>query len=334
MSTLRIHLFGPLRVYHGQHCIQKFPTWKTQHLFCYLVLNRHQAHPRSHLASLFWGNTPEDQARKSLRTSLWRLRSVLDSSSAPDPGVLLVENDEIQLNPDLDYWLDVEEFEKRLTSLDEWGGSKPGRHADASAVSQRLTEAIELYAGDLLQGSYEDWCLYERERLQEMFLSALTRLMRHHSETKAYAEAILCGQRILTYDPLLEEIHRELMRLHWLLGNRGAAIRQYKLCVARLARELNIEPMTETIALYHQICQRHQRERRSSARSASSAASSPRATVPTEQRARSAMTSHIATALSELQQVEAEIGRMGVHFQRGVEILETIRRELRQTEGL
>lgn len=54
---------------------------------------------------------------------------------------------------------------------------------------------------------------------------------------------------------MLESVHREVMRLYALAGERAAAVHQYHLCRSSLARELGVEPMAATTALYHQICQ-------------------------------------------------------------------------------
>jgi len=40
-----------------------------------------------------------------------------------------------------------------------------------------LQEAVRLSYADLLEGWYQDWCLYERERLQNIYLLILDKLM-------------------------------------------------------------------------------------------------------------------------------------------------------------
>src|SRR5262245_165204 len=238
MDVLKIHLFGQLRIYRGNQCLDKFPTCKARNLFCYLVLHRQRYHSRNTLAGMFCSDKAEEQARKNLRTTLWRLRSSLEPGGKPPGMYLIAENDEIGFNTDSDYWLDVEEFEDNLSTspvLDTL--DTVAQHGDEEMFSD-LTQAVDLYQGDLLEGCYEDWCLYERERLQGMFLGALARLMIYHRRQGTYEEAIRYGQRILSYDPLLEETHRELMRLHCLAGNRGAALRQYRTCQAILVKEL------------------------------------------------------------------------------------------------
>ncbi len=311
MDTLRIQLFGQLRVYQGERCLNKFPTNKAQHLFCYLVLHRQRCHSRNVLAGLFWGDSPEEQARKCLRTSLWRLRSLLEPDRNLQGAYLIIENDEICFNTHTDYWLDVEEFERLADSRWQMADGSPNQDA-----TSHLQSAISLYQGDLLEGCYEDWCLYERERLKEMFLSALAKLMACHRRGGAYEEAIRCGNRILSYDPLLEEVHREIMRLHCLAGNRGAALRQYRLCQTILAQELGIEPMEETTALYTQI--RHSEDTKGGNREIRDTSSS-------------SLASQVDGALSELRLVQAGFQQLSARFQRGVETLETLREVLGQT---
>jgi DNA-binding SARP family transcriptional activator len=116
-----------------------------------------------------------------------------------------------------------------------------------------LKVALDLYTGELLEEFYDDWALRERERLRALYLSSLKRLMEYYQQQGTYAESLSCGQLILQYDPLREDIHRALMRLHSEHGQRGHAVRQYEVCRAVLAAELGVVPLEETQALFAQI---------------------------------------------------------------------------------
>ena len=256
MTSLRIHAFGGFRAYRDDGpdsdlaLIGDFPTRKAESLFCYLVLNRHRFHLREMLADLFWSEGGSKNAKGSLSTAIWRLRRVLEDHGIEPGTYLLVEREQIRFNSESDYWFDVEEFETRV------GGHHIADEEDESlrtAHYSSLREAAELYRGDFLEGLYDDWCIYERERLQQMFLRALARLMVHSGTKGQYEEGIACGQRILSLDPLREEVHRELMRYHQLAGRRACALRQFEVCRSVLREELDIEPMPETIALYRMI---------------------------------------------------------------------------------
>ena len=93
----------------------------------------------------------------------------------------------------------------------------------------------------------------ERERLRELALEALARLLAHQRTSGATARALQTALRLLALDPLQESVHRTLMRLYGQFGRRDAALRQYQECVEVLQRELGVEPEPETKALYQEI---------------------------------------------------------------------------------
>src|SRR4029453_9228778 len=88
-----------------------------------------------------------------------------------DTHVLIVEPDWVRLNPEADLWLDVAVFERAFALVQ----GVPGQELDAQRA-RPLQDAVQLYEGDLLEGWYQDWCLYERERLQNTYLAMLDKL--------------------------------------------------------------------------------------------------------------------------------------------------------------
>lgn len=247
MATLSIHAFGGLQVYYGNERLPDFPTRKAASLFCYLVFNRHRFCSREVITDIFWSESDPRNARTCLNTTLWRLRSALGSRCPPD-HYLLIERDQIRFNPDSDYWFDAAEFERRFILT---RGTKPADFAESQRSA--LEEAVQLYKGDFLEGFYDDWCLYERERLLQIFLKVLANLMVFHGAKGQYDEAIAYGQRILAIDPLREETHRQIMRYYQLAGRRAEALQQFAACRSILRKELDIEPMPETVVLYRRI---------------------------------------------------------------------------------
>ena len=53
-----------------------------QSLLAYLMLSAGTAHRREKLAGLFWSDLPEENARRNLRTEIWRIRKALVGTSA------------------------------------------------------------------------------------------------------------------------------------------------------------------------------------------------------------------------------------------------------------
>ncbi len=119
--------------------------------------------------------------------------------------------------------------------------------------SWALRDAVALYQADLLDGCYQDWCLYERQRLQHMYLTMLDKLMGYSEVHHEYEAGLSYGLQILRCDRAHESTHRKLMRLHYLAGNRTGALRQYEHCIDALNEELDAGPSECTLALYEQI---------------------------------------------------------------------------------
>lgn len=249
MSTLNVQLFGKFSVWRNGQVLDGFDARKVQELFCYLLLHRDHSLPRETLAGLLWPDTTTLQSKKNLRQALWQLQSALGpQTEAVNRRILLVEPEWVQLNSEADFWLDVVVFEKTFNLLHKL----PEQELDAQRV-QTLQETAQLYQGPLLEGWYQDWCLLERERLQTMYLAMLDKLMSYSEACHDYETSLLYAMRIMCYDRARERTHRRMMRLHYLLGDRAEALRQYERCALALEEELGINPSKSTQVLYKQI---------------------------------------------------------------------------------
>lgn len=213
------------------------PAGKAQALLAYLALPPGRPHPRDKLASLLWGNLGEVEARSSLRQALFVLRRSLSM-----PRLVVTQRDNVSLDSAA-VDVDVLRFDRCV----------------AEGTPGALEKAAALYEGDLLAGlavsepGFEQWLLQERERLRELAMDALAKLLLHQRSNGASEAAIQTGLRLLALDPTQESVHRTLMRLYAELGKGGAALRQYQQCVGIVQRELGVEPETETKLLYQQI---------------------------------------------------------------------------------
>ncbi len=123
----------------------------------------------------------------------------------------------------------------------------------SEAVATKLDRAVALYRGDLLEGWYSDWCLFERERLQNMWLAMLDKLMSYCEATRQYEAGVAYSTRVLRADRAREQTHRRLMRMAYLAGDRTGALRQYERCVQALEEELDVRPSRRTEELHQQI---------------------------------------------------------------------------------
>jgi DNA-binding SARP family transcriptional activator len=242
MVNLAVTLLGGFQARRASGALVRLPMKKAQALLAYLGVRPGQSHPRDKIAALLWGGKSDEQARDGLRHALVALRRALGGTRPPS---LQIEGQLLTLNPAA-VDVDVVAFERAV----------------AEGTPRALEHAAEIYRGDLLLGFtvseplFEEWLLTERERLREMALEALARLLAHQTRAVATERAIQTAVRLLALDPLQETVHRTLMRLYARQGRRGAALKQYQVCLAVLQRELGTTPEAETRTLYQELLRR------------------------------------------------------------------------------
>jgi DNA-binding SARP family transcriptional activator len=255
---LRVHLFGGLVLAWDDDPLPTIPGKVARSLFAYLVTYRDRPHTRDLLAGTFWPDLPDATARRRLRKVLWQIRHAFRSApgapsqdeqgrAGPLSEVLLSAGDTVQLHPDLSLWLDVEEFEQRISA---------GRQERFGLAVDGLLRAAELYRGEFLAGYYDDWTVVERERLQGMLLEALGLLVTGYKGLGDYEPALRFARRLAAEEPWREEAHREVMRLCHLLGEDAEALKQFEVCRQALVEELGVDPSPETVALADEISTR------------------------------------------------------------------------------
>ena len=248
-TKLSVRLFGKFRIQSDDETQIVIESKKALELFGYLLIYRDRPHPRETLAEVNWGDNSAAHSKKYLRQALWQFQSVLNSQLSTDcHPILIAEPDWLQLNPEAPLWLDVAEFEQACILAQR----KPANEL-SSYDFLYFKKAANLYQGDLLEGWYEDWCLYERERLQNMCLTLYDKLMEYCELHNQYEDALAYGRQILRLDVAHERTHRRMVEIYYKSGERTEALRQYKRCVTALNDELGVQPARETIELYERI---------------------------------------------------------------------------------
>jgi predicted ATPase/DNA-binding SARP family transcriptional activator len=242
----RIELLGGLRVWQGERLISRFRTHKVGALLAYLAYFPGSHHPRETLIGLLWPEAPPDAARNSLSNALSSLRHQLEPPGVPAGTVLQADRFTIGLRGAV-IRTDVAEFEERLQMAEQ--------AANTFEPTQQLRQALELYAGPLLPGYYEDWALWEAQRLLERYLQATRRLVRSLAKSKQWDLALDYSHRAVALDPLREETYQDLMRLLIAAGQPAAALQQYRELEARLRQDIDSLPTVVTQRLAQEIQQ-------------------------------------------------------------------------------
>jgi predicted ATPase/DNA-binding SARP family transcriptional activator len=240
-------MLGGLRVLQAEREITRFRTQKNAALLAYLAYYLHRAHPREVLVELLWPWSAPAAGRKSLRVALTSLRHQLEPPGVPQGSVILADQFSIRVNPQT-VTTDVAEFERALAAAQE--------SQDDLTRRQRLREAVDLYAGVLLPGFYQDWVLPEQERLAGLFCQAVRNLVAALEERHELEGALGYAGKAVAVDPLREECQCELMRLLAAAGRHQAALRQYEEYARLVQQQLGETPSPTARRLAEQIAAR------------------------------------------------------------------------------
>lgn len=219
-----VALFGGCRVEHDGTAVP-LPVGGRR-LVAYLALQGRT--PRQTVAGTLWSGSAELQAAGSLRSTLWRVQRAR-------PGLVRDVGGVLALSPEVR--VDVRGF-----------AASARRVVDDEAPFPRDFDAV-LRAGELLPGWYDDWVLFERERLRQLRLHALDVIALAWSRAGRHGEALDVALRALGGDPLRESAYRTVIVLHLAESNLVEAVRTYRRCRDVLATELGVPPSADTGAL-------------------------------------------------------------------------------------
>lgn len=220
MASLILSLLGPPSVaFLEGGAIVPQPGAKVLALFAYLVLEP-GPHSREELACLLWGESPEPEARASLRQALKQLRDSLGDIIRADRTVVEL------VQP---IHCEVRDFRNLVLQ-------EPQR---ALAV-----DVPRFLAGFSIRHApqFDEWVSVMRRELLQQYENALGVLAREAMTQWRWRETIKLADRWLKCNPLSEEAARLAVEARYLSGDRSAALARFAEYRALLARETGCEP--------------------------------------------------------------------------------------------
>lgn len=236
---LKVYLLGPSWIaWRGR----RLPIQRRQaRALLYCLAAKLQPVPREQICFGFWPDESDAKSHRNLSHLLSHLRAAL-----PDSTLLRSVNDTLELDRGR-VWCDAVAFREGCLNpnADNW---------------HNLEQAVQLYRGPFLSGmslpdapEFQLWASEQRSLHERILLDALKVLISAETTHLDYGRAIQYARMYLDIDEMAEDVHRNLMVLHVLNGDRPAALQQYQRCVTTLKRELDVDPLPETRALYRAI---------------------------------------------------------------------------------
>jgi DNA-binding SARP family transcriptional activator len=185
---------------------------------------------RRHTAGSLWQLGNDERAAGNLRSALWRLKGA---------GIDLVDSQRCSLTLRGGTLVDVGVLSKWAARLVDGSASQE----DLTAVKWRIN------AMDLLPGWYDDWVIFERERIRQRLLHALEALSRRLIAGGRFADAVETAISAVSCDPLRESANRVLIEAHLAEGNVVEARRAYERYRDTVRCELGVEPSEQLTRL-------------------------------------------------------------------------------------
>ena len=169
---------------------------------------------RARLAALLWPDSDAEAARNSLRQRLFQLRKQFGSDVIVGSGTLAL----------------AAGVEHDLTDSDSVLGDTPADNTEFGA-----------------------WLAQQRTRRRGRMRKSLVDLAEMAEGAKDLGGALTHASELLALEPLSEDAHRRVIRLHYLYGDRAAALLAFDRCERMLKDEVGARPSAETLALLDTI---------------------------------------------------------------------------------
>jgi DNA-binding SARP family transcriptional activator len=225
--ALRLRLLGGFHLSRDEGGGQVGVSASGQQLLALLALRGPAT--RSALAGTLWPDVMEERARACLRTAIWRLNEASGSIVDARPGALALGRH---------VRMDIQDF--TATAHHVLAASAEGTGAACSSL---------MGMGELLPGWYQDWVVFERERLHHLRLHALEALSARLVAQEQYAPALEAALESTRIDPLRESAHRAVVTVHLAENNHADAVRHFKAFRRLLRTELGIEPSKQFLTM-------------------------------------------------------------------------------------
>ncbi len=162
--TLYVRTLGEFSVWRGGHKVQpsEWQREKARQLFQLLITNRRRWLLRDQIVDLLWPELDGESAVRDFKVALNALNRTIEPQRPRESAPFFIRRHEnaYRINPQARVVVDADEFEA-LTA---------GQTND----EEQLRQALDLYQSDYLQECcYEDWSHFERERLRQIYFTAV-----------------------------------------------------------------------------------------------------------------------------------------------------------------
>ncbi|HEX8633499.1 MAG TPA: BTAD domain-containing putative transcriptional regulator [Pyrinomonadaceae bacterium] len=247
-ADLSVNMLGPVEIFRDPARPLAADAWTTKRardILCFIASRRHRRASKETIIDTFWGEADFDAVEKNFHPTVSHIRKALNSNQPVKQNFLLYRDSDYLLNQEFSYRIDTEEFDRLVAEAEA-----AKRTGDGARYVSCYEDALRLYRGDFMQGSYDEWVEEQRSYYREQHLRMLEVLAVAAQKNEEWSRSLQLAQQILGDDQFREDVHCMIMRAHAALGNRAAVKEQYEQLRRVLRKELGVEPAAETQKIF------------------------------------------------------------------------------------
>jgi ATP/maltotriose-dependent transcriptional regulator MalT/two-component SAPR family response regulator len=251
LVDLTVNMLGPVEIFRDPTRLFAADAWTTRRardILCYIVSRRHQRAPKDTIIETFWAEDNVATIEKNFHPTISHIRKALNSNQPLKQNFIIYRDGDYQLNSEFSYCIDTLTFERLISD-----GESARRERDYDRCIDCYEQAVAVYRGEFMQGTYEPWVDEQRSYYREQYLRMLESLAAVAEKKQEWPRTMDLAQRILREDQFREDIHCMLMRTHAALGNRVAVKEQYEALHELLQKELGVEPAAQTEQTFREL---------------------------------------------------------------------------------
>ena len=251
VTDLTVKVLGHAEIYRDPSRPFAPDAWTTRRardIFCYIATRKHRRIAKDILIETFWGDEDLETVEKNFHPTISHIRKALNNRQSLKQNFILFRDGAYQLNPEFSYSIDSEEFMNFISAAETAKReNNPGR------LRANLESAFDLYRGEFMEGSYDDWAEELRHFYNDQYSRVLNGLAKLSVAEKRWADALKFANEILVADPYREDLHRLVMKVLAAQSKPVAVKKHYEDMRGMLKKELGIEPAPETRRLFQDL---------------------------------------------------------------------------------
>lgn len=244
LTDLTINVLGPVDIFRDVSKPFAPDAWTTRRardIFCYIATSKHRRVAKDVLIDTFWPDDDPAVVEKNFHPTISHIRKALNSRQAFKQNFIVFRDGAYQLNPELSYFIDAEEFDRLVADAEA-----AKREKDDDRLRTSLESAYSLCRAEFMTGVYEPWADERRNYYSEQLARVAGALAKNSLNDRRFAEAHKYAAEALKLDPYREDMHRLTMKVLAAQGKSAAVKKHFETMRSLLKDELGVDPSAQT----------------------------------------------------------------------------------------